>query len=122
MPPTSLYIVQSNPVPGREGEFGDWYARHLRETLLVPGWASAQRFAPGPGGGGGGAGAPPPPPPYPYAHLAIYEISGDPVAAFHALARARQDGMVTPSSPVSADLAACLFQPVSERLVAPPDQ
>lgn len=39
------YVVHSNPVPGREGEYNDWYSnRHLADVVAVPGFVSAQRF------------------------------------------------------------------------------
>lgn len=38
-------IVFSNPVPGRESEFNEWYSqRHIQDVLEVPGFLSAQRF------------------------------------------------------------------------------
>jgi len=110
----SLYVVQSNPVPGREQEFSDWYTgRHLPEMLAVPGFASAQRFVASP------ILRSPATPPCRYSCLAIYEVTGDPRLAFAALDRARQAGTVTGSPAISADLTACLFDPVTPRLVAP---
>lgn len=38
-------IVLSNPVPGREAEFNEWYDRqHIPDLLNVPGFVAAQRF------------------------------------------------------------------------------
>jgi hypothetical protein len=111
----SLYVVQSNPVPGREDEFSDWYtSRHLPEMLTVPGFASAQRFAASP------IRRSPATPPYRYSSLAIYEVTGDPRLAFDALDRARAAGTVTRSPAISGALSAYLFEPVTARLVAPP--
>lgn len=110
----SLYVVQSNPVPGREDEFSDWYTRcHLPQMLTVPGFASAQRFTASP------VLRSPATPPYRYSSLAIYEVTGDPRLAFHALARAREAGAVTRSPAIAGDLSAYLFEPVSPRLFAP---
>ncbi|MFJ8019420.1 hypothetical protein [Streptomyces sp. NPDC096311] len=40
----ALLLVFSNPVPGREDEFTDWYEhRHLGDVLAVPG-VTAARF------------------------------------------------------------------------------
>jgi len=40
-----IQLVYSNPVPGMEDEFNEWYSsRHVHEILLVPGYLSAQRF------------------------------------------------------------------------------
>ncbi|ALG88929.1 MAG: hypothetical protein CL814_08710 [Confluentimicrobium sp.] len=39
------YVVLSNPVPGREDEYNDWYSnRHLADVTAVPGFIAAQRF------------------------------------------------------------------------------
>lgn len=39
------YVVLSNPVPGRDQEYNDWYSnRHLADVVAVPGFVSAQRF------------------------------------------------------------------------------
>jgi hypothetical protein len=110
----SLYIVRSNPVPGQEAEYDDWYTRHLPELLAVPGFASAQRFALSP------VARDPRMPPSRYSHLAIYEISGDPVQAFQALARARDAGALSASRAVDRGFAAHVFDPITARLL-PPD-
>jgi hypothetical protein len=40
-----ILVVQTNPLPGREDEYNDWYTnRHLQDVLKVPGFKSAQRF------------------------------------------------------------------------------
>jgi hypothetical protein len=40
-----IQLVYSNPVPGMEDEFNEWYSgRHVHEILRVPGYLSAQRF------------------------------------------------------------------------------
>ncbi len=39
-------LAFTNPVPGREAEFVEWYdGRHLQDLLALPGFVSAQRFA-----------------------------------------------------------------------------
>jgi hypothetical protein len=47
-------VVLTNPKPGKDAEFNDWYNNHhLHDVLKVPGIASAQRFklvVPAPGG------------------------------------------------------------------------
>lgn len=43
--PHFAYVVHSNPVPGREEEYNEWYSnRHLADVVSVPGFVSAQRF------------------------------------------------------------------------------
>jgi hypothetical protein len=38
-------IVFTDPVPGREDEYNQWYnERHLQDVTAVPGMGSAQRF------------------------------------------------------------------------------
>ena len=66
-----IFLVQTNPVEGREDEFNDWYSnQHLSDVLNVPGFVAAQRFRlsdtqrPGTGA-------------YPYKYIAIYEMEGD---------------------------------------------
>lgn len=40
-----VYVVRSNPVPGRDAEYNRWYTeRHLADVVAVPGFVSAQRF------------------------------------------------------------------------------
>ena len=110
---TGLYIVRSNPVPGQEAEYDDWYTRrHLPEMLAVPGFASAQRFVLSP------VARSPRMPPSRYSHLAIYEISGDPGEAFLALARARAAGALSRSAAIDPGFAAHVFEPITGRLLS----
>jgi hypothetical protein len=40
-----VQIVFSNPLPGRDDEFNEWYDNvHIPELLAVPGMLSAQRY------------------------------------------------------------------------------
>jgi hypothetical protein len=40
-----VLIVYSNPTPGREQEFNDWYNnQHLKDVLAQPGYLRAQRY------------------------------------------------------------------------------
>lgn len=51
---TYTMVVLTNPVPGREEEYNDWYDnRHIPDVLAVPGFVGAQRFklVVNPGGG-----------------------------------------------------------------------
>ena len=42
---TTLYMVKSNPVDGKDDEFNRWYTDvHLPEVLQIDGFESAQRF------------------------------------------------------------------------------
>ena len=40
-----VLLVMTEPLPGKEDEFNDWYSNvHLHELVKVPGIAAAQRF------------------------------------------------------------------------------
>ena len=42
---TTVYMVRSNPVEGKEDEFNRWYSDvHLPEVLQIDGFQTAQRF------------------------------------------------------------------------------
>lgn len=42
---TTLYMVKSNPVVGKEDEYNRWYNDiHLSEVLRIDGFQTAQRF------------------------------------------------------------------------------
>jgi hypothetical protein len=43
--PRYTYVVLTNPVPGRDEEYNDWYTnQHLGDVLDIPGIVAAQRF------------------------------------------------------------------------------
>ena len=65
----TYYTVYSNPMPGREAEFNDWYTNvHLAEVLQIDGFVSAQRFQ---------LAEPQVVNDQPYRYLAMYEIESD---------------------------------------------
>lgn len=42
---TTLLVVMTNPVEGREDEYNEWYSgQHLADVLAVEGFVAAQRF------------------------------------------------------------------------------
>jgi hypothetical protein len=82
------FVVLSNPVPGREDEFNEWYDQHhLREILAIPGIKSGQRFH---------RSAAQVSPSHPYEYLAVYEIETDDIEAVIA-------GLSDPSGRVRSD-------------------
>ena len=65
----TYYTVYSNPTPGREAEFNDWYTNvHLAEVLQIDGFVSAQRFQ---------LAEPQVVNDQPYRYMAMYEIDND---------------------------------------------
>ena len=78
---TSILMVLTNPVEGKEDEYNEWYSDiHIREIVDIPGFVSARRFklADAQMGAAG-----------PHQYLAIYEVEGDPGEALAALKAAR---------------------------------
>lgn len=67
----TYYLVLSNPVPGMEKEYNQWYSEvHLKEVLRIDGINSAQRFELTPSQLVPDQG---------YRYLAMYEIDSDDV-------------------------------------------
>ena len=63
-----MFLVFSNPAPGRESDYNRWYDEvHLREVLSVPGFTGASRYRIAPQEGE----APE------FGYLAAYEIDAD---------------------------------------------
>ena len=64
------FIVLTNAVEGRDGEYNDWYSNvHLPDVLAIPGMVKAERFEL--------AEFQRSALPLPYRYLAIYEIETD---------------------------------------------
>lgn len=79
-----IFIALTNPVPGKEDEFNDFYDRvHVPDVLGAPGWFAAQRYVLSSEQRSDQS------PPYKY--MVIYEI-------------ARPDGEVLPALQERADL------------------
>ena len=79
----NILVVLTNPVPGKEDEFNEWYTNiHIQEICQISGFKSAQRFKLGDAQLGPDGG---------HRYLAIYEIEGDPAAALGSLKAARPD-------------------------------
>jgi hypothetical protein len=103
--PTSVFVVHTNPVAGREEEFNAWYTeRHLKDVLAIPGFVRARRyrlsdaqFAPLPG----------------FRYLAIYEIEGDPAEAMRALRRALKAGLEV-SEAMANEVYATVYEPITD--------
>jgi hypothetical protein len=104
-------LVFSNPSPGREAEYNDWYdTRHVPELLALPEFVAVQRFRLDdiqPRGE------------HPHRYLAIWEIETDDLAAAMARLKAAQaDGSVARSD--AFDYATSLnhmYQPLAPKTV-----
>lgn len=104
-----MLIVLSEPVPGREDEYNDWYTdTHLAEVVATPGFVAAQRFVLADVDGNEGA---------PHGYVAIYEVEGDVRAAQAALA-AGKDARVPVPDAMAPARQRWWFTAVSERVEA----
>jgi hypothetical protein len=112
-----LMIVLTEPVPGREDEYHDWYTnRHLRDVVGLEGFQSAQRFR----YVGGDE-----PPTLPF--ISIYEVrEGQLERAQEALRAAREDRVraaeegrepILPASDAVARVSSWWFEAISDKVV-----
>lgn len=86
-----VIAVLTNPKPGQEAEFNDWYDnRHIPDVLAIPDVLSAQRYDLAP--------VQRMDPPHPYGYFAFYEVETDDLAALIEDMRARGG---TPLMPIS---------------------
>jgi hypothetical protein len=108
-----LFVVQTNPVTGRDDDFNAWYVdQHLPEVLRVPGFVAARRYQKSGAQrlGVGDADQ------NPWKYLAIYEIEGDPARAMAALDDALNSWMSR--SPTLADhRSSIVYEEMGERVV-----
>ncbi len=106
--PSALFVVQTNPVPGGEDDYNEWYTNvHIPDILTVPGFVAAQRFR-------FGRVQRRPDASYPYSYIALYEIAGDPKEAFAALDEAVPNFSSSPM--LAAERAASVFAPITARI------
>ncbi len=102
-------IVFSEPVPGREAQFNDWYTnQHLSDVVAVPGFVSGQRFKLVQLGAGE----------FKHRYLAIYEIEADDYAAAlqQMQSRAGTPAMVVTDALDSNNVAFGVFEECSPRV------
>jgi len=107
---TSIFIVHTNPVEGRESEFNEWYSeRHLRDVVAIPGFVRARRyhrsdaqFAPLSD----------------FEYVAIYEIEGNPAEAMRSLRHALKAGLEVSSS-MAQPVYATVYEPITEWVADP---
>jgi hypothetical protein len=96
--PRSLQFAYSNPKPGREDEYNDWYTNeHLPDVVSIPGYVAGQRFQLS-------SYQRPHLPPSRHRYMAIYEIDGDLNDIFAAREEALKAGVTeTRSDSVNPD-------------------
>ncbi len=109
--PHFKYVVFTEPKPGQDDAYNDWYDKqHLAEVLAVDGFVAAQRFklVDVPGNPQGAS-----------RYLAIYEIEADdPGAVIDRLtALGTTGGMVLDDALDLTSAKTILYRPIAERMV-----
>lgn len=108
---SGLLIVQSDPLPGREDEYHDWYSnQHLQHVVKVPGFVSGQRFSISPVQ----RLADNPPPSHGF--LSVYEVVGDPATAFALMNQALAEGRMPVSDAMDPGRRSHFWQPITPRV------
>ncbi len=108
--PHFKYVVFTEPVPGREAEYNDWYThQHLADVLGVDGFVAAQRFELVAVDGNGQPAS---------RYMAIYEIEADdPKAVLERLtATALSGGMVMSDALDTSSAKTFLYTPITGRV------
>jgi hypothetical protein len=111
---TTLMLVFTEPVAGREAEFDDWYEHtHLPELLSLPGFVAAQRWS-------RSERVPPGMAPCPHGNLAIYELEGDGEKAVASMMEGIGSGLVHMSDALDlTSVALWVFDEHGARQVSP---
>jgi hypothetical protein len=105
---TSVFLVHTEPVPGRDDEYNDWYTnRHIPDVLSVPGFVAAQRFVIS------SAQRNPAAAETALKYLAVYEIEGDSQEAVDNLAAAAKEMFI--SEAMGDDRLALVFDAITVR-------
>jgi hypothetical protein len=108
--PHFKYVVFTEPKPGREDAYNDWYDNiHLAEVIAVEGFVAAQRFKiVDVAGNAPGASR----------YLAIYEIEADDPRAVidRLMAIGTTGGMVLSDALDQESARTILYQPIGERM------
>ena len=104
----SKFIVLSDPVPGKEQAYNDWYDKqHLREMLTIPGVVSAQRF---------GFVCKVNDVPH-WRYCALYTIVGDdPAAVIDNLMKMAASGSIHVSDSMDPHIYGAAYQPIGEEI------
>jgi hypothetical protein len=109
--PHFKYVVFTEPLPGRDDAYNDWYNnRHLGDVLAVDGFVAAQRFKLVELDSNSQPAS---------RYMAIYEIEADdPKAELDRLVQAFEAGNMPVSDALDIGSAkTILYQPIGERIV-----
>ena len=111
--PRYTFVVLTNPVPGKEAEYNEWYnMQHIPDVLNVPGFVGAQRFRLSDTQMGDDKKT--------HKYLALYEIeTNDLAATFKEMAARRGTPDIVMSDSIDLKGAnAAVFEPVAEKVMA----
>lgn len=102
-----VFVVFTNPVPGKDGTYNDWYTnQHLSDVLNVPGFVSAQRFKLSDTQRAAG--------PFPWQYMALYQIETDDLQKTLAtLAERSGTSAMVMSDALAAERLAWVYDPIT---------
>lgn len=102
-----FFFVFSDAVEGKDGDYHDWYERHVDCILAIPGFTAAQRFQRHDLEGR----------PADHGYLVIYEMEGEPIEILAGLRQAVSDGRLERPDPgcVAPGLRSFVYTPIGER-------
>ena len=108
-----VLVVLTNPIDGDDDAYNEWYTnQHLKEVVAIPGFVAARRFELTDSQLEGFS-------PSSHRYMALYEIDGDPAAAFELLTAEMESGrIVLPESINQETISPWCFAPISERVAA----
>lgn len=109
-----VYVVLSDPVPGREDDYNEWYSKqHLDDIMREAGFTACQRFR---------QAEMAVPQAAPNGYLALYEIETDDIDAVDAAMRAAVASGAVPLTDALdvGRISAWYVEALTERRVRPP--
>lgn len=101
----NIFMVFANPIEGQDAGFNDWYDRHAKAVVQLPGFLKVQRFRMQPREGRVDPR---------FRYVIIYEVSGDPSAVHVRIADAVRAGKVeSPDKRYVAEFEAMVYGPIT---------
>lgn len=104
------YVVLSNPKPGQEETYNQWYTeQHLQDVLAIPGFTAAQRFQVSDDSAA-----------VAHRYVALYEIESDNIAeTMQQLVERAGDGrMVMTDTMDFDDVSATLYRAITPKVTS----